>query len=179
MPGAFLKGNSLFHGVRFEVDELNSPWNLYGTFDVQFMPETTAFISASTLQVDYLKLRNIVFLHFHGDIKPSTQPYTGSIGDTSYLYTGASVTFTDPMFNTLRVRLESTAAASSYHFSNTIDITDTKDDVYYTASKEPRTGIAEINGIVTGTELRLVTPFGGFLPNHTYSFNGTLCYETL
>lgn len=178
MPGAFLKGNSLFHGARFEVDELNSPWNVYGILPIQFDTETAHFIRSSTLLINYFKLRNVICLHITGSIRPSTVPYTGVEGDTSYLYMGNSVSFDSPVFNTLKIDLEATLASSRNVFSSVVNITDTKDAVYYNPTRDPSMGIVSIDGHVNATRLTISNPLNGYIPHHEYRIDGTLFYET-
>lgn len=175
MPGAYLKGNSLFPGNSFVVDEISRPWNIDGVVNTSFI-NVADFKPESQCKVYYYKLKNLVSLYIDAVLKPSSMPYTGVENDTTYIYTG-DFNF-DTVNTTARVRLEnSRLSCAPFHFETSMNVEDFKTGVFFELGRSYILGFAHMNGLLDSTELILTVP-GGLLPNHEYRICGTFIYQT-
>eukprot|EP00965_Chrysotila_dentata_P128431 4246507-Pleurochrysis_carterae.AAC.1 len=178
MPGAFLKGNTLFPGSRFSVDDVTRPWDVHGTSQADTESNADFFTNDTRVSVSYYKLKHIIVLSVHGTITPSTLPYYGTEGSTAYLYQSATNALPGRMRTQMHVDIDQYLSAAPFHFENALTVCDMKNAVFYNTSEDERPGTVHINGRLHPTRLVLTVPTGLF-PHHTYTVAGTLAYEPL
>lgn len=175
MPGAFLKGNSLFPGSSFVVDEISRSWNVHGSV-VPTLLSNQQYILENNLVFDYYKFGTVAVLGVHGVIVPSTIPYFGVEGSTDYIYTG-SFSFPDKQFTTLKFDIGNVLACSRHEYQTTLDVTDERSEVFYDTSLDSRLGYMSMNGLTQPTVVELKV-CSGMLPHHRYNLSGVLYYES-
>tara|TARA_Y100001936_G_C15840049_1_gene541473 strand:- start:252 stop:776 length:525 start_codon:yes stop_codon:yes gene_type:complete len=174
MPGAYLKGNSLFPGASFVVDEISRPWNNEGVVQASFI-NMDDFKPESFCKLKYYRLKNIISLYIEALLIPNSLPYTGVENDTAYIYTG-SFDF-DDVNTAARFKLDSRLSCAPFHYQTSLYAEDFKTGVFFELGRSYIMGFVHMNGLIDSTELTLTVP-SGFLPNHEYRISGTFIYET-
>lgn len=172
MPGAFLKGNSIFPGSNFVVNDISKPWNSMGSVPVRF--EDSSF-GGSALRLDYYVLKRVAVLNLEGSVVISTAAYGLGEGDTSYLYEG-DFKFPDKLVTEARFDIGPALGASAYHFQNVLHVSARKMPVFFDVTETQFLGSVHIDGVRSDHQVVITCP-SGFLPHRVYNISGSLVYE--
>lgn len=190
--GSYFRGNVATISADLIADNVSTTWAPIADV-LSFHPSMLSTLSMHTVSGRYLQFTNIAMLQARVSIAPSTRPYTGRDGDTTYVYTDQNpqITFTSlgdvdtpdqPLFTTLSLSLSpSLAVRTSKLFACTGSVTDIKGSVFLNPEVNMHNvAIVTADGrsatLSTGGTINIFY-VNGFLPNHQYQIDFLLCYE--